>query len=141
MQILDHEPLAKNEQPALQELARMLAEGQPVSLVAGKEEIELPKAVVQILRQLVAHMALGQNLFVVPAGPMLTTQEAADILDVSRPYLVTLLEEGKIPFTKVGKHRRVHINDLLTYQKRRDQEQEEALNELTRLSQEFGLYD
>lgn len=143
MQILEHEPLMPGEQSTLAKLSHMLAGDAPISLVAkGEEEmVELPKAVSQVLKQIVYHMENNRTVFIVPIGPMLTTQEAADILGVSRPYLVKLLENGEIPFSSVGTHRRVHVNDVLEYKKRRSKEQEEALGELTRLSQEMGLYD
>lgn len=143
MQTLEHEPLLPDEQPVLEEISRMLANDSQISLLIGDEGevIELPRAVSQVFKQVIQHMANDRTVFLVPMGPILTTQEAADILHVSRPYLIKLLEEGEIPFSTVGTHRRVHIRDVLTYQKRRKAEQEEALNELTRLSQELGLYD
>lgn len=78
---------------------------------------------------------------VIPVDEELTTQEAADILNVSRPYLVSLLEQGVIPFVKTGTHRRIPLGDLLEYKTRRDAQRRKALTELTQLSQELGLYD
>ncbi|SRR5579883_2203789 len=143
MQTLEHEPLLPDERSALEKISRMLADDPHVSLLIGdeKEVVELPKAVCQMLKQIIRHMANDRTVFLVPMGPILTTQEAADILGVSRPYLIKLLEEGEIPFSTVGTHRRVHMRDVLAYQKQREKEQEEALNKLTRLSQEMGLYD
>jgi excisionase family DNA binding protein len=73
-------------------------------------------------------------------GAELTTQEAADLLNVSRPFLIGLLEDGQLPHHKVGTHRPVRFADLMTYKRRRDAESEEALRELTALSQEMKLY-
>jgi excisionase family DNA binding protein len=70
----------------------------------------------------------------------LTTQEAADLLNVSRPFLIGLLENSQLPHHKVGTHRRVRFADLITYKRRRDAESEEALRELAVLSQEMKLY-
>jgi excisionase family DNA binding protein len=71
----------------------------------------------------------------------LTTQQAADFLGVSRPYLVKLLEQGSVPFRRLRKHRRVRLEDLLKFQAQETKSREAALNELAGLSQELGLYD
>lgn len=143
MQIVKHEPLLPDEQPALEEIARRLADTPRTSLLIGdaQEPVELPRAIVQVLQQILAQMAHDRTVFIEGMGPILTTQQAADILHVSRPYLVKLLEEGQIPFTSVGAHRRVHIRDILAYKEKRKKEREEALAEMAQLSQEMGLYD
>lgn len=105
------------------------------------EEIELPESLFQVLRQLVYHLARGQAVSVVPVNKELTTQQAADILNVSRPFLIKLLEQGEIPFIKTGSHRRVRFSDLMAYKRRRDAERQRALAHLTEMSQEMGLYE
>lgn len=71
----------------------------------------------------------------------MTTQQAADLLNVSRQYLVRLLEEGRIPFTRTGKHRRLRIEDVLAFKEHRDRERCAGLDELARMSEEVGGYD
>ena len=143
MQALEHEPFTVSEQSLLEKIERTLANATSVSLLVGSEEvaIELPVAIVQMIQQMVHHMARERTVFLIPMGPTLTTQEAAEILSVSRPYVIKLLETGKIPFTKVGVQRRIRIDDVLNYRKVRGAEQEAALAEIARISQELGLYD
>lgn len=105
------------------------------------EEIELPESVFHVLREVVHQMAQGKAVTVVPVNQQLTTQEAADILNVSRPYLVKLLEQNEIPFTKTGTHRRIRFSDLMAYKKQRDAARRGGLARLTQMSQEMGLYD
>src|SRR5262249_51904915 len=105
------------------------------------ETITIPKSVFYVLERVAEVLARGDSISVVPVGKEMTTQQAADLLNVSRQYLVRLLDEGRIPFTKTGKHRRVRIEDVLAYKEKRDQERESQLDELTRLSQEYGGYD
>lgn len=75
-----------------------------------------------------------------PSNKYLTTQEAADILNVSRPYVVKLLEQGDIPYVKAGAHRRIRFDDLMAYKARRDATRRSALSRLTRMSEDLGLY-
>jgi excisionase family DNA binding protein len=94
-----------------------------------------------ILARVAEVMARGDAITVVPVGKELTTQQAADLLNVSRQYLVRLLDEGRIPYTKTGKHRRLRVEDVLHYKEERDKERRAALDELTQLSEESGGYD
>ena len=148
--MLERGPVAASdeEQSALSQLETVIeaaagSEEVPGARIVGAsgEAVEIPASVLQILRQSVYYLAHDQAVTVVPVGKDLTTQEAADILNVSRPYLIKLLEEGAIPFTMTGSHRRVPLADLLAYKQQRDAVRGEALDELTRLSQEMGVYD
>ena len=94
-----------------------------------------------VLERVAEVMARGDSITVVPVGRELTTQQGADILNVSRQYLVRLLDEGRIPFTKTGKHRRVRIEDVLSFKDRRDRERRATLAELTQMSEDFGDCD
>ena len=113
----------------------------PQLVSSSGEVIKLPKSVLIALRQIVYQMLHDRVVGIVAVNRSLTTQEAADILNVSRPYLVKLLEEGQIPFTKIGAHRRIEFDDLMDYKKRRDAERSQQLTKLTQMSQELGLYD
>ncbi len=98
---------------------------------------EIPESAFHALKLVVQAMARGQTITLVPHDRDLTTQEAAGILHVSRPHLIKLLDQGAIPHHKVGTHRRIGIEDLLTYRKQRDKIRRESLDELSRLSQEL----
>jgi excisionase family DNA binding protein len=129
--------------PLVRELDDALAKnrGKATLRAPSGEEIELPHSVFEALVRVVHEMALGNAVRVMPVQAELTTQQAADLLNVSRPFLVGLLEEGGIPFRKVGSHRRVRLDDLLVYKDKRDRERRSALNELAAESQKLGLYD
>lgn len=145
MTVREHEPIVarENERPALHKIEDVLENIQRVPKLIGPygEEIELPPSLFHVLRQIVHYLLGGRAVTVVPLNKELTTQEAADILNVSRPYLVKLLEQGVIPFIKVGTHRRIRFSDLMEYKQHRDEERRSGLTELSQLSQELGLYE
>ena len=105
------------------------------------ESIPLPESVFFVLERVAEVLARGDSLTVVPVGRELTTQQAADLLNVSRQYLVRLLGEGRIPFRKTGKHRRLRIEDVLSFKETRDEDRREGLRDLSRMTEEFGGYD
>lgn len=104
-------------------------------------EIELPGPVYELLRDVVHAMARGQAVTVAPHNTMLTTQEAADLLGISRPTLVKLLESGEIRYSRPRRHRRIMLADLLAYQERRREERRKALAEMVEIGEEVGLYE
>lgn len=105
------------------------------------EQVPLPAEVYRVLRQVIEVMRQGKATLVAPQGLLLTTQEAADFLGISRPTLVKLLEDGAIPFEKPNRHRRIRLHDLLDFQQRRRAERRSALNDLTEDAGRLGLYE
>ena len=147
------EPIAPTEADAklardsARQLAPQLAKAngtvqlQVVDAAGTSEAVTIPTAAFRLLVTILAQMAVGNAVRLIPHHAELTTQEAAELLNVSRPYLVRLLDEGRIPFRKVGTHRRVLFKDLMDYRAEHRRARGEALDELARLSQELGLYE
>jgi excisionase family DNA binding protein len=103
------------------------------------ETVTIPTAAFRLLVTILAEMASGNAVRLIPHHAELTTQEAAELLNVSRPYLVRLLDEERIPFHRVGTHRRVLFKDVMAYKAEHRRARRSALEELTRLDQELGL--
>lgn len=108
-------------------------------VIEGNHEIEVPVSALRMLVDILAQMARGNAVSIVPIHAELTTQEAADFLNVSRPFLVALLERRELPFRKVGSHRRVMFKDLMEYRAKSQIDRKAALDELAREAQELGL--
>ncbi|GAP79474.1 MULTISPECIES: helix-turn-helix domain-containing protein [Brachybacterium] len=125
---------------ALRERATLIAP-QPALITADGRRFELPPDVARAFEQIVDHLAQGQGVTVVPHHRLLTTQEAADLLNVSRPTLVKLLESGEMPFEMRGRHRRVRLQDVLTFQHSLRQDRADTLDEMQDQAAEDGLYD
>lgn len=119
-------------------LARSSKDTLTVRLESG-EELLLPKAVTQLLSHLLTEMGQGNAVTMIPIHAELTTQEAADFLNVSRPYLVRLLKEQKIPHHMVGTHRRVRFADLMAYKAQFDEQRRSTMDELAAQSQSLGM--
>ncbi len=102
-------------------------------------QVELPTSALRLLVDILAELADGNAVKVVPIHAELTTQEAADMINISRPHLVKLLEDGVLPFHRTGKHRRVRFTDLMQYKDARDRANEETMTELARQAQESGM--
>lgn len=133
----------QQEADSISQLDHILScEVSQAKLVGAKgEEILIPDSVYQALRQVVHAMGKGQAISLVPQEQELTTQQAADILNVSRPFLIKLLEQGEIPHIKVGTHRRILVQHLITYKQKRDTKRRKLLDELIEESQEMGFYE
>lgn len=105
----------------------------------GRVEAIMPRAALELLLDMLAQMARGHAVSIVPTHAELTTQEAADLLNVSRPHLIELLEREAIPFRKVGSHRRVRAEDLFAYKRNDDKRRAAIADELTREAEDLGL--
>ncbi|MGH3381454.1 MAG: excisionase family DNA-binding protein [Actinoallomurus sp.] len=111
----------------------------PVAGELGTEDaLVLPRDAVSLLAYILAQAAEGRGVTVIPSNAELTTQQAADVLNVSRPFLIGLLEAGAIPYRMVGKHRRITADALMEYKRRDDQQRRTAADDLAALGQELG---
>lgn len=99
----------------------------------------VPAGAFQLLLEILGQMANGNAVTVIPVHAELTTQKAAELLNVSRPFVVKLIDEKKLPATLVGTHRRIRMEDLVTYKERDDAERDEVLRQLTQEAQNLGL--
>ena len=110
-------------------------------LVTGDDSIELSAGMVDVLRRVAEAMRQGMAVSVVPRHTVLSSQQAADMLGISRPTLVRMLEEGEIPFVRRRRHRRLYLSDVVEYRKRRRRVADEALSDIVADAQMFGEYD
>jgi excisionase family DNA binding protein len=116
--------------------------GVRIRLVADAEQDEpvvVPASAMRMFVQLLTEMSQGNAVTLIPTHAELTTQQAANLLNVSRPYVVKLLDEGKLPSRTVGKYRRVRFDDLMAYKRKDDEARTKVLEELSALDQELGL--
>lgn len=104
-----------------------------------QEKVNIPTSAYKLLLDILANMSMGYAVNVTPVHAVLTTQEAADMLNVSRPHLVKLIESGEIPFHKTGAHRRIYYMDLLAYKAKIDSQRADALDELAAQAQELSM--
>jgi excisionase family DNA binding protein len=106
---------------------------------APHNAISLPAPALRLLNEILKEMAKGNAVTLIPINAMLTTQEAADILNVSRPFLVGLLEAGKMPYQRLGSHRRILFKDLMAFKQKADVARADAMRQLTEEAQELDL--
>ena len=108
--------------------------------VGAEDALVIPRPTVVMLAQVLSLLESGHGVQIIPKDAELTTQQAADVLNVSRPYLIGLLESKQIPFRKVGRHRRITFEALMEYKRQDDLKRRAAADDLADLSQELGLY-
>ena len=134
----------KHEVQSLQRLAAVFGRSGHRQFVvddhATHEQMEIPAPLSRVIADAAQQLAQGRSVTILPLNEELTTQQAADLLGVSRPFLITLLEDGTIPYHKVGTHRRVRLNDVLKYRQVRNGTRRAELTQMVRLSEEMGLY-
>ena len=129
------------EQQQMQALERVLHGGVAALVSPAGERIELPGSVFKVLREAVGFMSHGRAITLVPDNQVITTQRAADVLGMSRPFFIKLLDTGVMAHHRVGNQRRVYLHDVLDFAKKRDQERLAALDRLAQDAFEAGLYE
>ena len=126
-----------------QSLARLIKKNRPLKLKvtdADQEQpIELPPGAALLLMDILEAMAAGRGITLIPENAELTTVQAANVLNVSRPFLIKLLEEKALPCRKVGAHRRIRMEDVMAYKARIDADREAILDQLVAEAQEHDM--
>ena len=112
-----------------------------IEIEETRDKIILPVKALNLLGDILKAMSQGKPISIVPLATEVTTQKASEILGCSRPYLVKLLEEGKIEFTKIGKHRRIKYEDVIDYKMKMKDEQKQRLIDMMHADEDLGLYD
>lgn len=139
------EPISGHgEEQTLKAFAEAWGKGDIKLVNSDGKRVKLPTSLAKVLNQAIELLCSDQPLTIVPVGRLLTTQEAAELLNISRPYLIRLLDQGVIPFERgdgQGSHRRIRFEDLMEYRAKRHSQQRKQLRRLTRLSKAVGLYD
>ena len=143
--LTDRNPVvaARTEEGALRDLEELLSRVPGTTrlfLGTPTSRRDIPASVQRLLVAMIRELARGKAVSIASMQRDLTTQQAADLLNVSRPFVVKLLESGAIPFHRVGTHRRIHLEDLLNYRQHRSEDRGAALTELARETQEQGFY-
>ncbi len=122
-------------------LAQLSTEDTEIEIEETKERIKIPLRALKLLSNILKSMGEGKPISIVPIATEVTTQKAAEILGCSRPHLVKLLEEGKIAYTKVGKHRRILFEDVVTFKNLMKEQQKNHIIDIMNFDEEIGLYD
>lgn len=134
--------VASQSYNALAAVIEQIHSEQPeIEIEETSEKIKIPLSALKLLGDILKAMSHGKLISIVPIATEMTTQAAAEMLGCSRPHLVKLLEDGKIAFTKVGKHRRIKFEDLLKFRKQMKEQQKQNLIDIMNADEEIGLYD
>jgi excisionase family DNA binding protein len=131
----------ESEKQQVGRLYRMLLhDGMPALLGPSGEKEELTESVYKLLRDVLGSMQEGKAIAILPVTEELTTQKTADLLGVSRQFLVRLLDDGKIDYHRTGTHRRIYLKDVLDYKKRRDVQRQKGIREIAQSALDAGDY-
>ena len=122
-------------------LASLKTDTPEIEIEETEEKIRIPLSVLKLLAKILKATAEGKPVSIVPIATEMTTQAAAEIMGCSRPHVIKLLDEGKIAFTKVGRHRRIKIEDIMEFKRQEKEKQKALLIKLMKVDQESGLYD
>ena len=125
----------------LRSVSQILRSGSPTILGSKGEHATLPESLYVLLKDIVRNLESGRSLVLMPEEQQLTTQRAAELLGMSRPYLIQILNSGEMPYQLVGKHRRIAVREVLTYARRRAEARRAALDKMARDAFGAGLYD
>ena len=136
----DQELASRSYQILRSELSRVEEPTAELSFLNSDDKMDLPLSALRLLEYILKEIGAGNELAVISTDKVLSTQEAADLLNCSRPHLVKLLESGQLPFSKVGKHRRIRLRDLLDYKQAAKEKQEKLIRQLMQTDEETGLY-
>ena len=112
-----------------------------IEIEETKEKIKIPLRALKLLGTVLKAMGQGKPISILPGAIEVTTQKAAEILGCSRPHLVKLLEDGKIEFAKVGKHRRIKFDDVMKFKQKMKEQQKQNIIDIMNQDEEAGLYD
>lgn len=138
----DEQKLAIESYDALASVIEQLKSENPeIEIEETQERIKIPLSALKLLGEILKAMSQGKPFSLVPIATEVTTQKAAEIIGCSRPHLVKLLEEGKIEYTKVGKHRRIKFEDVMNYKKKMKEVQKQNIIDIMKSDEELGLYD
>jgi excisionase family DNA binding protein len=144
--ISDRDPIMAPEEErstiaSIEEYLESKRGGSAKLLGPSRDGVPIPSALRRVLVAAARQLAEGNGVSVLPVLAEVSTQQAAHLLNVSRPYVIGLLEKGEIPFHKVGAHRRIRLKDLLAYRRRRDASRRAIIDRLAEEAQELGIYE
>ncbi len=131
----------QQERRRLKEIEQLIARSQPRLVGADGENVEIPQPLYEVLLAAAKALRQGKAVSIVPTSDELTTQQPADFLNVSRPFLIRLLDHREIPRRMVGMHRRISFDDLLRYRAKRSADRRKVLTQLTEEAQDLGIFE